>query len=311
MSLRSSLSPRRPLTGAVLVSLIGVVALFLVIGLAHAGPERTARETKKATKAPDATASPRADRAAPPKGVKLPPADGANFDYQINEPYDPPSGVEIVSRDREAPPAPGLYNICYVNAFQAQPDAQDDWDPDLLLRDADGEVVMDEDWGEALLDIGTADKRRRIADTVGDWIDGCAEAGYQGVEPDNYDSYTRSRDLLTEDDAMAFIALLADRAHAAHLAIGQKNTLELASHREELGLDFAVAEECGEQRPPECDDYTEAFPAVIMIEYKGSGLRTACAGRERADSAAHVAIVRRDLDVSAPGGDGYVRETCD
>ncbi|MGY0064669.1 endo alpha-1,4 polygalactosaminidase [Streptomyces sp. LZ34] len=306
MSLRSSLSPRRPVTGAVLVSLIGIVALFTVIGIAHAGPEDTPR-AKKATKAPRATASPAADPAAPPDGVTLPPTDGANFDYQINEPYTPPSGVKIVSRDREAPPAPGLYNICYVNAFQAQPDADDDWDADLLLRDANGDVVIDEDWDEALLDIGTADKRERIADTVGGWIDGCAKAGYQAVEPDNYDSYTRSRDLLTEDDAMAFIKLLADRAHAAHLAIGQKNTLELASHREDLGLDFAIAEECGQQRPPECGDYTEAFSKVIMIEYRDSALKTTCAGWQQPG----VAIVRRDLDVSAPDSDDYILKTCD
>ncbi|MEU5026715.1 endo alpha-1,4 polygalactosaminidase [Streptomyces milbemycinicus] len=305
MSLRSSLSPRQPLTGAVLVALIGIAALFTVIGIAHAGPEDTPR-TKKTTKAPRATTSPDAKRAAPADGVTLPPVDGANFDYQINEPYTPPSGVEIVSRDREAAPAPGLYNICYVNAFQAQPDAEDDWDHDLLLRDANGDVVMDEDWGEALLDIRTKDKRERIADTVGGWIDGCAKAGYQAVEPDNYDSYTRSQDLLTGDDAMAFIKLLADRAHAAHLAIGQKNTLELASHREELGLDFAIAEECGQQDPPECGDYTKAFSKVIMIEYKAAALETTCAGWQQPG----VAIVRRDLDVSAPDSDDYIRETC-
>ncbi|MEU0803850.1 MULTISPECIES: endo alpha-1,4 polygalactosaminidase [unclassified Streptomyces] len=306
MSLRSAFSARQPLSGAVLVTLIGIVALFTVIGFAHAGPEDTPR-TKKAAKAPQDTASPEAERAATPDGVTLPPTDGGNFDYQISEPYTPPDGVKVVSRDREAPPAAGLYNICYVNAFQAQPDAEGDWDSDLLLRDDNGDVVMDEDWGEALLDIGTADKRRRIADTVGDWIDGCAEDGYQAVEPDNYDSYTRSEGLLTDDDAMAFIKLLADRAHDAHLAIGQKNTLELASHREDLGLDFAVAEECGQQDPPECGDYTEAFSKVIMIEYTDSALDTACEGSQQPG----VAIVRRDVDVSTPDDDGYVRRTCD
>lgn len=50
-------------------------------------------------------------------GVVLPPVD-ARFDYQIGQPYAPPSGVTVVSRDREAAPAAGLYTICYVNAFQ-------------------------------------------------------------------------------------------------------------------------------------------------------------------------------------------------
>ena len=94
-----------------------------------------------------------------PGAVQLPPRN-AGFDYQIGGAYPPPAGVRIVARDRAAEPAPGLYNICYVNAFQAQPDARDDWPADLLLRDKKGEVVVDGDWDEALLDIGTPAKRR-------------------------------------------------------------------------------------------------------------------------------------------------------
>ncbi|WP_137022962.1 endo alpha-1,4 polygalactosaminidase, partial [Streptomyces albus] len=51
--------------------------------------------------------------------VTLPPAH-ADFDYQIGGAYTPPKGVKAVSRDHTAKPADGLYNICYVNAFQAQ-----------------------------------------------------------------------------------------------------------------------------------------------------------------------------------------------
>nr|BFE52173.1 hypothetical protein GCM10017745_56000 [Saccharothrix mutabilis subsp. capreolus] len=131
---------------------------------------------------PPATAGP---------AVVLPPAH-AGFDYQIGGPYPPAADVRVVTRDHEVAPAPGLYNICYVNAFQVQPGAEAEWDADLLLRDADGEVVYDGDWGEALLDLRTADKRARVADKVGGWIDGCAAKGYQAVEPDNYDSYTRA-----------------------------------------------------------------------------------------------------------------------
>jgi hypothetical protein len=59
-----------------------------------------------------------------------------------------------VSRDHGASAAAGRYNICYVNAFQAQPDAESEWG-DLLLRDANGDVGYDEDWGEAFLDISS------------------------------------------------------------------------------------------------------------------------------------------------------------
>lgn len=234
--------------------------------------------------------------------VRLPPRN-AGFDYQIGGPYKPPSGVRIVGRDRTASPAPGLYNICYVNAFQAQPDADRLWPADLLLHDADGEVVVDEDWDEALLDIGTAAKRERIAARVGEWIDGCAEKGFDAVEPDNYDSYTRSDGLLTANDATAFIALLSQHAHARHLAIGQKNTVELAGQRKKAGLDFAVAEECGQY--DECGVYAEAFDdRVVDIEYTDSGLRKALSG-----FGDRLSIVRRDVLVSTPGSEGYVRRT--
>jgi hypothetical protein len=236
-----------------------------------------------------------------PGRVQLPPLH-ADFDYQIGGAYPPPAGVRIVSRDRTASPAPGLYNICYVNAFQAQPDERASWPADLLLRDAHGKVVVDEDWGEALLDIGTAAKRERVAARVDRWIDDCAAKGFDAIEPDNYDSYTRSQHLLTANDATAFITLLSRHAHARQLAIAQKNTVELAGLRKQTGLDFAVAEECAEY--DECGEYAKAFDdRVIVIEYSDSGLRKA-----RSGFGGRLSIVRRDLDVSTPGSAGYVRK---
>ncbi|MEU5599356.1 endo alpha-1,4 polygalactosaminidase [Streptomyces sp. NPDC020298] len=236
-----------------------------------------------------------------PKAVRLPPR-AAGFDYQIGGPYHPPAGVRIVSRDRTASPAPGLYNVCYVNAFQAQPDERGSWPADLLLRDTHGKVVIDEDWDEPLLDIRTPAKRERVAERVNRWIDGCAAKGFDAVEPDNYDSYTRSRHLLTADDATAFITLLARHAHERHLAIGQKNTAELTGDRKRTGLDFAVAEECAEY--DECGTYAKAYDdRVLVIEYSDSGLRKALA-----KFGGRLSIVRRDRDVSTPGSDGYVRK---
>lgn len=237
-----------------------------------------------------------------PEAVQLPPPH-AGFDYQIGGAYPPPSGVRIVTRDRSASPAPGLYNICYVNAFQAQPDDSKTWPADLLLRDARGKVVMDRDWDEAILDIGTPAKRRRVAARVNRWIDGCADKGFDAVEPDNYDSYTRSGHLLTVNDATAFITLLSAHAHSRGLAIGQKNTSELAGLRSKTKLDFAVTEECGEY--DECDTYAKAFhDRVVDIEYTDSGLRKALAGYGD-----RLSIVRRDVQVSTPGSAEYVRRT--
>lgn len=234
--------------------------------------------------------------------VTLPPTH-AKFDYQIGGAYTPPAGVQVVTRDRTASPAAGLYNICYVNAFQVQPGEQSQWDSDLLLRDSAGRLVIDEDWGEPLLDIRGA-KAARVAAKVNGWIDGCATKGYKAIEPDNYDSYERSKSLITKAQARTYLKLLADHAHLKNLAIAQKNTVELAQYRTSVGLDFAVAEECGQYE--ECGDYVDYFGNnVIVIEYTNGGRTKACSG-----FGSTLSIVQRDVDVSTPGTSGYVRKTC-
>lgn len=244
--------------------------------------------------------------ATPAPEVVLPAAD-ATFDYQLGGAYTPHAEVEALSRDRGAQPVRGLYNICYVNAFQTQPDALGWWQkqhPDLLLRDGGGEPVNDEAWGEALLDTSTAAKRARLAEIVGGWIDGCAKSGFQAVEPDNLDSYERSGRRLTRAHNAAFARLLAARAHTAGLAIGQKNTTGLLKQREEIGFDFAITEECG--RYDECDDYAAAYGnRVFAVEYTARDFARACSA-----VGAKLSVVRRDLDVRPAGQRGHVFRTC-
>src|ERR1700712_2681170 len=74
--------------------------------------------------------------------VTLPPVNG-QFDYQIGGSYTPASGVQIVDRDNSASPAAGLYNICYINAFQTQSEDESFWkdeNSDLLLKKSNGDV---------------------------------------------------------------------------------------------------------------------------------------------------------------------------
>ncbi|MEV0441744.1 endo alpha-1,4 polygalactosaminidase [Streptomyces spectabilis] len=235
------------------------------------------------------------------------PRAGAAFDYQLGGAYPPPDGVRAVARDRGAKPAPGRYNICYVNAFQAQPGAKATawWrkhHPDLLLRGAHGRLVVDEDWAEPLLDISTAARRKALLDVVGPWIDGCARAGFDAVEPDNLDSYTRSRGRLDAADGQAFARLLVRRAHERGLAVAQKNTTEFLD--EKLGFDFAVAEECGQYG--ECGDYAAVYGGKVFdIEYEKKGFDAACrrwGGR--------ISVVLRDRDVTPAGEDGHVYRRC-
>ncbi|WP_022929838.1 endo alpha-1,4 polygalactosaminidase [Patulibacter americanus] len=242
--------------------------------------------------------------------VVLPPAN-APFDYQLGGAYRPPSGVRIVVRDRGAAPVRGRYGVCYVNAFQTQPDEASWWKaehPDLLLR-RDGRPVADEDWpDEFLLDTATAAKREAIATIVGGWMDGCATAGFDAVEPDNLDSWTRSRGGLRRADNVALARLLTARAHAAGLAIAQKNAAELASRGRRIGFDFAIAEEC--QVYDECGAYTRAYGRrVLEVEYDDAGgvrnFRSACRARGR-----KLAVTYRDRDLVPRGAPGHAFRTC-
>jgi hypothetical protein len=235
----------------------------------------------------------------------LPPVNG-KVDYQLGGAYTPPSGVTIVSRDRTAPPAAGIYNICYVNGFQIQPGEESMWTsqhPELVLRDSGGDPVVDEDWGETLIDISTPEKRSGVAGVVGAWIRGCRDDGFDAVEIDNLDSFSRSSGLLSEDDAVATIALFADAAHTAGLPIAQKNSSELVPRKAEMKTDFAVAEECN--RYSECDAYTDGYgDHVLVIEYRQNDFDTGCSVYP------NLSIVLRDVDLTTPSDSGYVYDGC-
>lgn len=236
-----------------------------------------------------------------PVTVSPPPA-GAAFDYQLGGAYEPADTVDVVVRDRTDSPDGRRYSVCYVNAFQTQPGAAD-VPEDLLLHDADGDLVEDADWpGEYLLDVSTAGHRTAALDVVGPWIDRCAAAGFDAVEPDNLDSWTRSHGLLDRSDAVATARLLVARAHAAGLAIAQKNAPELLD--EDLGFDFAVVEDCAAFH--ECRAFARAYELVLAVEYAADAFATACA-----HPVAHVSVQQRDLELRPKGAPGYEARWCD
>ena len=247
-----------------------------------------------------------------PATTVLPPPVNGTFDYQIGGAYPPAADVDIVDRDRHAQPDPDRYSICYVNAFQTQPGTVSWWKrhhPALLLRDGSGALVEDRGWpGEYLLDTSTAHRRNRLAAVVGGWIGGCASKGFEGVEPDNLDSFTRSHGLLTRDDNLSYAALLAATAHADGLAIAQKNLAGgSATAKQDVGFDFAIAEEC--QVYSECRSYLDAYgDHVVEIEYTDNGKRyftAACNAR-----GSQISVVLRDRNVVPPSNSHYVEQWC-
>jgi hypothetical protein len=242
---------------------------------------------------------------------RLPPPAGV-FDYQIGGAYRPVAAVRIVDRDRGDRPAPGRYNICYVNAFQTQPDENRFWTSkhaNLLLK-VRGHYVHDPNWpGEYILDTSTAKKRAALLRIVGSWFDGCRRAGYAAVEPDNLDSWTRHgvRGAITRADNLAFAKALVGRAHRRGLAIAQKNTVESSKAFHALHFDFAIAEECEVYR--ECGGYSRYYgKRVLEVEYTDtprSAYTRACAQRHGKAS-----IIRRDRDVVPRGNKAYRWSHC-
>lgn len=240
------------------------------------------------------------------------------FDYQIGQPYSPESGVTVVSRDWfDADPLAGAWNICYVNGFQTQddypnldrPDELSNWPAHLVLT----ELGDDPNWGgEYLINIDTAALRQDATAWVTPMVETCAAKGYDAVEYDNLDSWTRFEGTDVEDlvpfdrdDAIAYATDLTALAHANGLLSAQKNTADLtAAEVASIGFDFAVVEACG--RYNECQVFTGIYGAdVVAIEYRNSDFTNACAA-----VGAEISVVRRDQDVTAPGSASYIYDEC-
>ncbi|MGQ2910514.1 endo alpha-1,4 polygalactosaminidase [Aeromicrobium sp.] len=267
----------------------GVLACLLVLGACSAQG------------APSPTSS-----APAPSPATLP--SGAVVDYQLGGAYRPASDVTVVVRDRTEAPDASRYSICYVNAFQTQPGSLSWWKqrhPTLLLK-RKGALVRDPGWpDEVLLDQRTAAKRAELTAVVAGWFRSCAKAGYDAIEADNLDAWTRSRGLLTKAQTVSTARALVKAAHTAGLAIAQKNTPEVDGRA--LGFDFAVAEECEVYR--ECGAYTGAYGgAVVEIEYTDNG-RSAYTRACKARAGDHP-ILLRDRDVVPRGTRGYVFRHC-
>ncbi|WP_040283774.1 endo alpha-1,4 polygalactosaminidase [Tessaracoccus massiliensis] len=239
------------------------------------------------------------------------PAD-TGFDYQLSGAYPPPAGAGILVRDRSATPHPMAYNVCYLNGLQAQPEELAWWEaehPGLLLRGDDGAPVIDEQWDEALFDVSSWAKRDALLEVQRGWIDACAEAGFDAVEFDNQDSWIRSAGALDLDDALTHLATLTGYAHGLGLAVAQKNQgPELGARgRDEVGFDFAIAEECAVW--DECDSYIDVYgDQVLQVEYtdQPSGPFVDSCARWKG----HHPIIRRDRGLVAPGEPGHHYAAC-
>jgi hypothetical protein len=245
---------------------------------------------------------------APAEGAPLPP-DTGSFDYQLGGAHDTP-GLTVVARDASDGPMPGAYNVCYVNGFQTQPGESATWLTrygTALLRDDDGAPVNDPNWpDEFVLDPSTPAQRATIMEVLGPVIERCAQKGFNAVELDNFDTFTRFEQIDhagAAELARSYVSL----AHTRGLAAAQKNASEYTELGRELGFDFAVAEECAAF--DECASYTTTYGRhVLQIEYSDNlpaPFDRVCAAPDRAPL-----TILRDRDLRPAGMAGHVYEQC-
>ena len=244
--------------------------------------------------------------AAEPEPVQPPP--GVGFDYQLGGDYPLAEGIELVVRqwsDGEADV--DAYSVCYVNAFQTEaepghPDNELNWPQGLVWREGE-----DPNWpGEHPININTNRQRRIAVEFIVHRFQECVTRGFDAVELDNLDTFTRYPDApFNRDDAIAYARLLVEEATDLGLAVGQKNTPELLDvARTEIGFGFAIVEECGET--DECQAFVDTFEGrVYAVEYTDAGFATACA--EIGDVAG---VVQRDLQLATPDSPDHVFATC-
>lgn len=241
-----------------------------------------------------------------PEPVQPPP--GVGFDYQLGGDYPLPAGAELVVRQWSGGSADeDAYSVCYINAFQTEaepghPDSIINWPEGLVWDEAE-----DPEWpGEHPIDISSNRNRRTAVDFITHRFQECVERGFDAVELDNLDTFTRYPDApFDRDDAIAYARLLVDAATELGLAVGQKNTPELLDvARTEIGFGFAIVEECGQFE--ECQAYVDTYEGrVYDVEYTDEGLTAAC------EAIGDVAgVVQRDVGLVTPEAAEYVFTTC-
>jgi hypothetical protein len=247
----------------------------------------------------------------PADGIAPPPASGS-FDYQLGGASDLEDAPDVVVRDSSDAPLEGAYSVCYVNGFQTQPGDTREWVAErehLLLHAPSGAVVTDSVWpDELILDPTTPEQRQGILDVLGPVIVGCADDGFDAVELDNLDTFTRD-DGVPRDGAVALATAYVELAHEHGLAVAQKNTVELLDEAGEIGFDLAITEEC--VVTDECGAFADVYgDAVLDVEYTdrmdAARFAEVCASGDRPPL-----LVLRDRDLVPAGDSGYARVECD
>jgi hypothetical protein len=176
-------------------------------------------------------------------------------------------GFDNSAKTVQALHARGKHVVCYfsVGSWENWRPDKNDFPAAVKGRPLDG-------WpGERYLDISNL---AVLGPIMRARLDLCKQKGFDAVDPDNVDSYQANTGFsLTRSDAIAYVKFLADEAHARGLAVGLKNTTEIAKfvlHR----MDFAVTEDCFQQGwCRQSGNFIRAGKPVFTIEYTDNHIR--------------------------------------
>lgn len=195
----------------------------------------------------------------------------------------------------------GRYVICYFSAGSIE-----DWRPDIgVINQAAIGLPLDGWPGEKWLDVRDESTLQLVESRMAL----AQEKGCNAVEPDNVDGFSNATGFpLTASDQIQFNSAFAQLAHDRGLAVGLKNSFDIA-HALAEKFDFAVTEEC--HTYDECEllsPFLDLNKPVFNAEYPGSeasGLSNKRVDCEEANRLGiHTLFLPLDLD-------GSWRVTCD
>ena len=232
------------------------------------------------------------------------PAPGTTWQWQLSgegidqsfdvEMYD----IDLFENDAELVAALGQRGrrvVCYLSAGsweEFRPDARR-FPASVIGKDYEG-------WsGEKWLDIRQIEL---LAPIMRSRLDQCAAKGFDGIEPDNIDSYQADTGFsLTYEDQLRYNIWLADESHARGLSIGLKNDPEqvddLLAH-----FDWALTEDCFDQGwCAQWLPFINAGKAVFAAEYTDTGvdLDQACGQAKKLNIS--LIVKNRELDAARGG----------
>ena len=155
--------------------------------------------------------------------------------------------------------------------------------------------------GENWLDI----RSQAVKDIMSARLDMIVSKGFDAVEPDNIDGYSNSTGFpLTAQNQLDYNEWIAATAHSKGLSVGLKNDIEQVSALEPY-FDWCLNEESYKYNEYQSlSDFVDNGKAVFEIEYGSSTPQAATMNN------LHINSMTRDLDLVAPGNNGYKRLPC-